>query len=313
MLSIDSVDLRTKGERVLAAVARDLASRRVGERLPTVGEYRRLLHAGSGTIQRVFLALESVAAVAIDRRGHLGSVLVGKDLPRLLGLAGTKVLTGCLPFVNSREFQGLASGFRAVATRLDLPISLTYVHGAENRFQALLEGKVHFCLASQMAVAAAIDRHKTLLEALTLPANTYYAERSVVVLARADLHELRDARFIGIDRSSPDHRVLTEHEFPGASYREIQYLYIPRSIHEGLIDAAVWHRTVLPLPLEQIGLKVYPLQLPLTVELSERMSVATVATRADDGVIGEILRLFDVDEIVAIQRKVVDFELTPVF
>src|SRR5664280_2548834 len=121
---------------------------------------------------------------------------------------------------------------------------------------------------------------------------------------------------IGIDRDSYDHTQLTLAEFPAADgyeFEAMDYPHLPAAVALGKVDAAVWHRTSLPIPLELINVTVRSLERPDAIETCETLSRAIVLARCDRPEVEVALRELDVDVIRDTQTRVLRNEILPVF
>lgn len=304
--------LFSKNGHAAQQIARDLLLTEVGERIPTIQEYSRLLGFGSGTVQQAVNSLVDSEAVSLRRRGHQGTFLVAKDVVKLWAFAGLAMCVGSMPLPNSREFQGLASGLRREFERLQIPFGIVYCHGGDMRLDFLLNKRVDFIIVSRNFASRIVAENDELVALLDFGEGSYYAADSVVVVSRGDIKDIKSIRRVGIDTSSPDHRELSRAEFRDVEWVEVTYIDIPEAILEGEIDGAVWHRTALPVPLDQLGLKVHPLSGRDTIELSEQMSSAVVVSRMDSYA-RAVFPLLDVDKILQVQRQVIERALQPIY
>jgi predicted solute-binding protein len=124
------------------------------------------------------------------------------------------------------------------------------------------------------------------------------------------------AQRIGIDRDSYDHTQLTLAEFPASDGHEfvaMDYPRLPAAVALGRIDAAVWHRTSFPIPLELIGVAVRLLERPDAIETCETLSRAILLARRDRPEVEAALRELDVEQIRDTQARVLRNEILPVF
>lgn len=303
----------SKNNLIAREIARFMISVRAGERIPTVQEFQARLSAGSGTVQRALKDLEATGALVLKARQRQGSFVEDRDLGALWEIAGYGTVAGAMPLPNSREFQGLATGMRSEFERLGVPFTLLYAHSSSSRLAALNTGRVDFVVLSSAAAEQACREYPSLQVGLTLGPSTYYADNSVVVIARSDLTGLSSTARIGIDPSSFDHRRLTESEFPGGRYVDVSYVFLPHAVHTGLIDCAIWHRTALGLSLEDQGLRVYPLRREETVLVAHELSSASVVVRRDGPDILSVLQDLHPVAIREVQQKVVDLKVLPMY
>ena len=152
-----------------------------------------------------------------------------------------------------------------------------------------------FTALSATAAEEAVAKSDGELFAAALIPNSYYYPQSWVVIVRPGLDpdEHNTIRRVGVDRNSHDQTVLTEAEFPmadGYEYVDGNYTYMPAKIANGLLDAMVWHKSVLAIPLDAAGIGSRPLRDEWAVGLIEQMSTAVLVAK---GTRPELSRLFD--------------------
>ena len=308
----------SSNQRAVQVLARDVLGHVVGDRLPTSLQWQELLGVGSGTVQKGLRVLESAGAVTLRARGHQGTFIVARHVGRLWAIGGLGHVTGALPLPGSPEGSGLAAGLRAQFGGLGIPLQMLYMHGASRRVRVVEEGQADFAVlskgAAEHARAGSTGRDWTELD---LWPHSYYSDGSMVVLAHPmPPGSAGGVHRIGIDRDSFDHTQLTLAEFPAADGYEFQamdYPHIPAAVALGKIDAAVWHRTSLPIPLELIKVTVRSLERPDAIETCETLSRAILLARCDRPEVEVALRELDVDMIRDTQARVLRNEILPVF
>jgi hypothetical protein len=309
----------SSNQRATQMVARDVLCHDLGERLPTLLQYQEQLEVGSGTVQKALRVLEGAGAATFRSRGHQGTFIAARHLGRLWAIAGLGVVTVAMPLPDSPEGSGLAAGLREEFDLLGIPLQMRFMHGSGQRLSALGEGRADFAVLS--AGAAASARQEASAERWIerdLGAHSYYSEGSLVVLMRPGLSEEdgEAARTIGIDRDSYDHARLTLGEFPDSGahrYEEHAYPRLPAAVAGRQIDAAVWHRTALPIPLELLGVTWRPLERREAVEASEALSRAVVLADRTRPEVEALLGQLDVERIKGVQGRVLRGEIPPVF
>lgn len=308
-------------------IAADLLGRSEGERLPTALRYQELLGVGSGTVQKALKELASVGAVRTRARGHQGTYIVELLADKLWAIAGLGPVTGVMPLPNSTEWAGLATGLRSEFRRLGIPLQALYVHGSYRRATLVSEGKADFAVLSEEAAkhASSDGERWTTLD---LGPRTYYSDGSLVVLLRPGLEDTVDAthnrtegavggiRRVGIDPDSYDHTRLTRAEFPedlGFAYTDCAYPHIPAAVAEGKVDAAVWNRTMLAIPLELVGVAIRPLRQVDSVAMFGPLSQAVLLSNGARSEVTVILRRLDTQAIRKVQDKVLTQEILPMY
>jgi hypothetical protein len=308
----------SSNQRAVQMLARDILGRAVGDRLPTSLQWQDLLGVGSGTVQKALRVLESAGAVTLRARGHQGRFIVKRHVGRLWAIGGLGHVTGALPLPDSPEGSGLATGLRDQFDGLGIPLQMLYMHGASHRVRVVEEERADFAVLSMGAGehtrSASPDQRWTELD---LGPHSYYSDGSMVVLAHpVQSDSAAGAQRIGIDRDSYDHTQLTLAEFPAADGHEfvaMDYPHLPAAVALGRIDAAVWHRTSLPIPLELIGVAVRSLERPDAIEICETLSRAILLARRDRPEVEAALRELEVEQIRDTQARVLRNEILPVF
>jgi hypothetical protein len=286
------------GSRNLVAlqlVARDLLTRVRGERIPTAVQYQQLTGVGSGTVQKALRALESTGAVQLRSRGHVGTFLERVDLPKLWAMAALGAPTAVLPVPTSPELMGFARALRLELRRLGIPYQAIYTYGSYRRLALVESGDADFTAMSATAASQAVAESGGEWSASALSPDSYYERRSWIVIARpgVDPRDTTSLRRIGIDRNSYDQSALTELEFPkggGRRYIDGDYTYMPAKIASGKLDAMVWHKSVLTIPLEAAGIKSRALEIPDAVRLVGQMGTASLVAKTTRL---ELQRLFE--------------------
>ena len=306
----------SKNHRTIQQIARDILAREVGERLPTSIQYQEELEVGSGTVQKGIRVLQNVGAVRLRPRGHQGTLIVDRNVGALWAIAGLGPVTGALPLPDSLENAGLASGLREQFDAQGIPLQMLYRHGAALRLGMVREGRADFAIASQGAGenqrAADEEGHWTILD---FGPYSYYSEGSIVVLSRwrTDGSVAPAIRTVGIDLASHDHTRLTLAEFPesgGYVYESISYPSLPAAVAEGRVDGAIWHRTLLSIPLSLVGVDVTSPRQE-TLEVYESMASAILLAPAGKPELAALLRHLDIERIRDLQTRVLRGETPP--
>lgn len=117
-------------------------------------------------------------------------------------------------------------------------------------------------------------------------------------------------------RNSHDQTVLTEAEFPtadGYQYADGNYTYMPAKIANGLLDAMVWHKSVLAIPLDAAGITSRPLRDERAVGLIEQMSTAVLVAKSTRPELGRLFDLFDWKSLETIQKELSAGEILPFY
>ncbi len=307
---------QSETESPLAAIARDLLTRQLGDRLPTVGQYQERLGIGSGTVQSRLRILTSIGAVALEARGHQGTRLVDLDRAKLWSYAQFGPVRGILPLPEAFEPVGLAVLLRRTFEQLEIPLELLYLHGSGKRIDLVREGRAHFAVASKPAAVEATSTGAAQWLTLDLGPDSYHREDSMVVLLRPHLGSDDRIAKIGIDPECHDHVALTHAEFPaeeGYAYAAYSHARLPAAVAEGIIDAAIWLRTSPVIPLAAVGIAVRPLHRREAIGVNRGLSCAVLLAPADFPEVAGILRGIEPSAVRTIQDEILQSDGFPLY
>jgi hypothetical protein len=302
--------------RALELLARDLIGRQPGERLPTVAQYQERLGIGSGTVQARLRMLSGIGAIRLRAHGHRGTVLVERDLSELWSLSRMSPIRGVLPLPDGFEPVTLAAVLRQQCESLKVPLELLYLHGSARRINMVREHQAHFAVASRPAALQATAIDPDAWSMLEFGPETYHRNDAMVVLLRPHLGADDRISTIGFDSRSYDHSVLTHAEFPeqlGYHYADHPHSRLPSVLAEGRIDAAVWHRATLAIPLSAVGIVVRPLHQPEAIALAHAMGHAVLMTLTASREVLAVLKSIDLSGTRTLQDEIERSESLPLY
>ena len=187
-----------------------------GERIPRVEDFGTQLSIGRGTVQGALKVLESLHAVQLESRGHLGTFVVKRNLHLLKEIAGVGELMGAMPLPYSTLYEGLATGLIEVSDQLMNGINLVYMRGSKQRVEGLKSRRYDFIVLSQLAAEEEMKHDDQLTVALDFGPKTYVTSHKVF-LADPKKTKIESGMRVGIDYSSLDQSKITLLEC--ASYR----------------------------------------------------------------------------------------------
>lgn len=275
------LDGRSRSGRATAELARDLLTREVGDRLPTISEYARRLGVGNGSIDKSLRLLQDHGAIQIEARGHLGSFVQARDIAGLWSASGGSPFEAAVPRPTSLEFEGLVAGLLAAFARNRIPLTPLFISGSRRRLELLLDGRVQFTVVSEFAANQAMREHPVTI-AVRLSDESYYPAGSILIITRSDLDHPQAAEKVAIDLSSHDHETLTRTQFGNRPIVDVPYSLIPDRVADGSVDAAVWHRTSRSALGGAAHLRFHPVDHPTTQDALRRMARGVIVARADD-------------------------------
>jgi hypothetical protein len=305
--------VKRKGRRTIkdlqVSLAKNLIQLHEGQRLPSIRKLASSTHMSVGSVSTVLNDLQAMGAVEIQKRGHLGSVVVKLSLGDLWNIVeqGPLVIGMTLPM--HRRFEGLATGVKRALEQVGLETYLIFVRGSRTRLKALDENRCHVALMSGLAADELIGKNHTIL--LTLPPGswvssycTFYRE-----LPPGQTRPLR----VAVDPDSYDHRRLTDLEFAGQAveYHLAPFVQFARLLKNGEVDATVWTSDQ-----EEAYMGPGILQKPISDAamhlLGERSISAAFVGRSDSKTVQAVLNAaIDPAEVIEIQNKIAREEQIP--
>jgi hypothetical protein len=282
-----------------------------GRRLPSVRDITAGTGASIGSASKALTSLESLGAVRINRRGHLGSFVVERSLGELWKIAEREPIVIAMTSPSNPRFEGLATALKAQFTVAGVACYIICVRGAAQRLQALREHRCHVAIMS--ALAAAKLGQDTEEVVLTLPAMSWVSHHRLYY--RPKQGESPDRLRVAIDRTSPDHEHLTELVFAGSDveFKQVSAWQIHRLLAEGKVDAAVW---------DTDDMDAHPGHLCLSEPLPDDVrrivgeantSAALIIRRGSTSVRAVAHAVLCSDAIMTIQQQVMHGEIAPEF
>ncbi|WP_174614744.1 GntR family transcriptional regulator YhfZ [Virgibacillus ihumii] len=280
-----------------------------GNRIPRVDDFAEKLSLGRGTVQGGLKVLENLQAVELESRGHQGTYLITKDEFLLKEIAGVGSYLGAMPLPYSKMYEGLATGLIEVSEMKLNRINLAYIRGAKKRVEALKARRCDFVIMSQLAAEEAVKDNDNLQIVANFGPQTYVSSHQVF-LANPDNEHIRDGMRVGIDYTSIDQSKITLLECEGKDVElvSINYMQLFEQLQQGGIDAAVWNSDEDRASDTLKRVSFHSAQANL---LAEKASTSVVLIEKNQEEIAEYLTELDSQEIVRIQRKVIDRKKLP--
>lgn len=298
-------DLRSHQQRTVESVASDILGRQAGDQIKTMAEYQREVGVGSGTVQKALTFLESVGAVSLSRHGHQGTRIVELDRSALWGFTGRGHVRIVSTLPGAIDAFGLTKGLEEQFASFGIPVGLQYQRGADARAERVRKNRADVAIVSKGAAAQLSSRRRSKTTMVELANGSYYALGSLVRLERTGSVS-RPLR-VGIDRRSPDHQTLTELEFSADdrrwTYVDCPYSGLPGALLSDQVDLGIWHRTLLPAPVESLGLRERPLSAHGADQLLQQISPAVLIARSADAALHRLLEEVDVRAVTRTQKS----------
>ncbi|WP_210467976.1 GntR family transcriptional regulator YhfZ [Sporosarcina sp. 6E9] len=280
-----------------------------GERIPRVEDFENQLSIGRGTVQGALKVLESLHAVQLESRGHLGTFVVKRNLHLLKEIAGVGDLMGAMPLPYSTLYEGLATGLIEVSDQLMNGINLVYMRGSKQRVEGLKSRRYDFIVLSQLAAEEEMKHDDQLTIALDFGPNTYVSSHKVF-LADPKKNAIERGMRVGIDYSSFDQLKITllECEDIDVELVSINYMQLFENLQNGTLDAAVWNSD------ESRSVKAFKqvnFQSQQAREIAKKATTSVILIEKQREEVFNYFSQLDKEEVKQIQQLVVDHEKIP--
>ncbi len=301
--------LYSKNGLAAKEIAKQLISIEEGERIPRIQDFEKDFQFGRGTIQGALKILESLRAVRLESRGHLGTFLVAKDLDLLKEIAGIGSIMGAMPLPYSSLYEGLATGILEASENMLSRIDLAYMRGSKQRLHGLKARRYDFIVLSQLAAEEEIKEDDSLQIAVNFGPRTYVTAHQIF-FADPSNDRMKDGMRVGIDFTSIDQSRLTALECENLDVQlvPINYMQVFEMLQKGSLDAAVWN---VDDTRTNKAFKKADFRSEKAKKLSEKATSAVILIEKDRSEVLEYLSNLDVQKIKRIQQKVVKKEIIP--
>jgi len=298
-----------KTSQVVLEIVKDLFTLKIGDKMKSVRAYVQLLDSSQGTVQNAINYLVETGGIAIDKRGSQGSYLDKFDKNIILSLIGKQHITGCMPLPYSKRYEGLASGLSGLDNDV-MRFHLMYMRGSTNRLQRLLEGSVDYAITSHAAALRAIKNGDKLDIVKTFGEHSFVSKHILVKSVHFN-GIIDDNTVLGIDETSIDQLEIAKlvQKKIKLKLKYINASLIRKYLDNGEIDITVWNFDEI---LEK-HLDYDFLELDFIQGLGIFSETAVVIRRDDYFTKRIIEEEVDVEEILKIQKDVIEGTITPVY
>lgn len=290
-------------------LAKELIGYKVGERIPTVSELNKKIGIARGTIQNAMNFLQSYKAIEIESKGHLGSFLVAKNNEILLSFAGITSIVGAMPLPYSRRYEGLAAGLiMAMQNQYNIPVSMAYMRGAENRIAMLLSGRYDFAVVSKYAANEIMrEKERSEIEIMKEFGEFSYTSRHVILFHSPEIQNITDGMKVAIDESSIDQSLMTKKicADKDVEFVKVGYHQILEKIRDGSIDAAIWSEDMITDKMLQIH------YVPLNGMNNENTEAVVVVHTEKPEIKSFIHDILNIEDVLKVQKLVLEGKMIP--
>lgn len=302
-------DLLSKNGSTVRKLAQLFSSYEVGSRILTVSEFETLINVSRGTIQNSLNFLQEKNAIKIESRGALGSFLKEKDLKLLLDYAGISYLIGAMPLPYSLRYEGLATGIKlSMNNNLDLEIMMSYMNGAKNRIQMILNNRYDFAIISKFAAIKSIENGANIRIIKEFGKESYVSNHAIVYSSKYDANSNEKLK-VGVDRESPDQELISLKVFDkqDVDFINLKYNQIINKLKNGDIDVAIWN-------IDEVNEK-FPTAKYEPIDLGNNDDTeAVIVINSDRTELYSLINLLiNIDSVRDIQNKVMNNQILPIY
>lgn len=284
-------------------LAKDLLTRKKGDRIPSISEYQEKLGVSRGTIQNGLNYLKERNAVTLMSRGHMGTFIESLDYPRLQECSFNKEILGSMPLPYSLCYQGLATALFQVLS--PYAFNLVYARGSSSRMKLLASGACQFSVCSLFAAEEAISANGAVEIAVDLGPGTYLTQH-VLVFREPGKKQIESGMRVAYDHDSMDHRHLTElmiSGVPDVTLVEMKAHQTVKAIQSGQVDAGVWNLDGI-LEAGYTDLNMIPIRI--TSETAKYSSAAFVVAKENQEIAQLLRQVIRPETVRQIQQAVRD-------
>jgi len=305
--------MMSKNGRVTMLLAREMLSYYSGYRIKTVGEYAESFEMGRGTVQAALKLLQETGAIKLESRGHLGTYIDQLDYEKLWSISDLGTIMAVMPLPYSKRYEGLATGFYKTFEKGNIPFSLAFMRGATKRIEALTLGKYNFAVVSKLAAMREIEKTSSI-EIIYEFGEGSYVGSHVIIFRDSKSKEITEGMRVALDPNSIDQTILSSYECEGkrVEYITTPYNQIIQKLENNEIDAAIWN--VDEIQEKNLNYNILPFSNPKTRQIGKADTIAAVVVSKNNLELGELLKRFiDIKEVEAIQKKVINQEIIPIY
>lgn len=280
-----------------------------GKQIPRIDNLVVSLSLGRGTIQGGLRFLESIDAVQLESRGHLGTFLKSKNLHLLKEIAGGGSLMGAMPLPYSPQYEGLATGLAETSENMINRLDLAYMRGSKHRLEALKSRRYDFIIMSQLAAEEGLKHDDNMVIVQNFGPKTYVSSHQLF-FANPSNCCINEGMRIGIDYTSIDQSTITLLECEGLEVDliPVNYMQLFDNLMNGSLDAAVWNSDEIRA---KSSFKTSAFRSEKALDVSKKASTAVIVIEKDRQDELDQISHLDKQKIVSIQNLVINKKKLP--
>jgi len=300
---------RRKGIEVNRKLAAYFLSLQKDENIKSIRYLSHSLKASLGLISQSITEIEENGAVAIERRGQLGSFIKEISIGKLWQIAVGEPLVIAHTLPSNRRYEGLAAAIKGAFHDVGVETYFIFIRGSRTRLKALRDHRCHIAITSLFAAGGLCEPTESVV--MSLPSGSFVGAHQLFIRANAPGvgHPLTAA----VDPDSYDQMRLSEIEFQGQAveFKKITFMNIFHYLSTNQVDMAIWTEDDMQSHLGN-NIKKQSLS-PHTQEAAGTTDTqAALITRSDDAVVGAVIKkVLLPSQLMTVQQAIIDGMVIP--
>lgn len=226
-------------------IARDLLCLSEGEIMTPIAEYTEILQVSRWTIQTAIQYLLENKCMAVEKHGPNGTNVYNLNHKKLWELAELNPFIGMAAPSYTVIHESLYTGISETIKPKNIPFVLGYMVPAGVRVEALLGGRCHFVVMSELSARLLMKKNKDIVVPLKIP-GAYYAMPFKIFAAKGKKPEIKDGTVVGVPKDSIDVAYITKMICRGkkVKYKYSNYHGCSNMLEKGEIDVLIQREDV---------------------------------------------------------------------
>lgn len=300
----------TKNNDIRIKLARYFLKTDPGENLISVRDLASLFNLSTGLVSETINEIENAGAVKIERRGYRGSVLLEKSIGKLWQISENEPLVISHTLPSNRRYEGLATALKTIFVDAGIDTYFIFIRGSRTRLNALRDKKCHIAIVSQFAAEGLCGTKEKI--SMTLPPKSFVSDHSIFYNSKS-ISAVKGLT-VAIDPDSYDQSELTKIEFkemPDTTYKKINFMNIALSLSQKELDAAIWTKDDMEKEISKDFINRELSENTRRISLGKDTQAALVI-RSENSILDTLINeIINVDDVIAIQNKVIEGKVIP--
>ena len=298
-----------KGIEVNRKLAAHFLSLRKGESIKSIRNLSQSLQASLGLISQSIAEIEENGAVAIERRGQLGSFIKEISIGKLWQIAVGEPLVIAHTLPSNRRYEGLAAAIKGAFHDVGIETYFIFIRGSRTRIKALRDHRCHIAITSRFAADGLCEPTESVV--LSLPPGSFVGAHRIFI--RANASSIGQPLTAAVDPDSYDQMRLSEIEFQGqeVEFKKITFMNILHYLSASQVDMAIWTEDDMQSHLSST-IKRQSLS-PHTQEAAGTTDTqAALIIRSGDAVVKAVVKKALIpSQLMEVQQAVIDGKVIP--